>query len=215
MRDTSPSATLRDIAGRIAARRNAAGDSFLETMPDDPAGVAGWVVKHQDASRAVLAEDALDCLLLIQGLRKVLDRREMLVMRLARKSGVTWQQIAKVLGATSRQAARQHAAYLEREHGNATEKEIEAILGAAIREEEWLDKYAAEIVDAANAFIAAAPDGAPDLAEELSAHPILRDVMIWMAEAVRTHSPGLCPEAEVLVAERDAVLDAKLQRDRK
>jgi hypothetical protein len=191
-------AEMATIMARITARRNAAGDGFLETMPDDPAGVVGWVIKHQDVSRAILVADALDCLALVDGMRALLDRREMSAMRLARKVGVTWQKIATALRLDSRQAARQRLLRLVKECVGEDLEPSEP--EARLTEEVWLDNHATEIRSAADALLAAFPDD--EDAEEFLGSPSssLRDLMLWVDATSWELRPDECPEVERLAA---------------
>lgn len=194
----SPAEMAAIVAG-IAARRNAAGDSFLETMPDDPAGVVGWVIAHQDVPRAVRAADALDCLLLVDGMRAVLDRREMSALRLARKVEVTWQQIAAASRLQSRQAARQRLLRLAGEYDGEDLQAYEP--EAKLTEEAWLGAHVTEIRAAADELLAAFPDD-EDAAEYLgSSLSTPRSLIIWVEAATWELEPGEFPEVEQLAAE--------------
>jgi hypothetical protein len=194
----------RTIIARIAERRERAGQDHLETFPDTPAEVIAWVIARADAPEAVLREDVLDCFRLDHWLQVTLPRRRLALYHLGRQPGVdaSWREIAEVQHLGTPQAAQNALARLEsaREDGKRSEKELREKRRRELTQETFLEENAAGIRKAAEAFIAAAPDGAPELAEELEDGTI-RSIMIWTIDAVSAYSPGLCPAAEVLVAE--------------
>lgn len=194
-----------DVIARIAARRIAAGGDWIETMPDDAAGAIGWVISHRDVPPKVFAEDVIDCLRLIRWLHVTADHRELALLTLisSGKAARTWRDAARALGLNTRQAAQARYMRLQARRADLdehTEAAMRRHLANVASKEEWLEARREEILRTAGQVVAAAPDGAPDLAEELEeGHPL--DLMIYMREAVDAYSPGLCPAAEVLVAE--------------
>jgi hypothetical protein len=196
------------IIARIAERRKRAGESHLETLPDDPAGVIAWVIAHPDAPCAVLREDVLDCLTLSYWLRVTVDRRELALLKLGRRRsvGITWLQAAGALHLNSAQGAQQRMLRLQAQRDSTVrnEKAVRAKWTAEARQEMWLEENEPRIRDASEAMVKAAPDGAPELAEELEEGTV-RTIMVWLRGATRDYPPGLCPAAETLAAEWDAL----------
>lgn len=196
------------IIARIAERRKRAGEDGLETLPDDPARVIAWVIAHPDAPHAVLREDVLDCLSLSYWLRITVDRRELALFKLARRPGikVPWHQSASRLHLQSAQAAQQRMLRLQAQRDSTVrdEKAVRAKWTAEARQEVWLEENEQRIRDASASMVKVAPDGAPELAEELGEGTI-RTIMVWLRGATRDYPPGLCPAAETLAAEWDAL----------
>ncbi len=209
--DGHPPENPADVIGRIVARRIAAGDSAVEVMPEDAEGAIAWVVKHPAASPKMAAEDVLDCLRLVHWLHVAAGRRELgLLHRIhSRKVPVTWEKAARALGLNTRQAAQ--ARYMRLESRRAgldehTEAAMRQHLATVASKEGWLAVHRERIVRIAREMVAAAPDGAAELAEELDeGNPL--DVMIYMRFAIGDYPPGLHPAAEALVAEWDALSD--------
>ncbi len=207
--DGHPPENPADVICRIAARRITAGDSAVEVMPEDAEGAIAWVVKHPATSPKMAAEDTLDCLRLVHWLHVTADHRELSLLHRvhSRKVPVTWETAARALGLNTRQGAQ--ARYMRLESRRAgldehTETAMRQHLAAAASKEEWLAAHRERIVRIAEEMVAATPDGAPELAEELDeGNPL--DVMIYMRYAINAYPPGLCPPAEALVAEWDTL----------
>lgn len=204
----APAETPATIIERIAERRKRAGEDHLETLPDDPAGAIAWVIAHVDVPSAVLRADVTDCLALSRWLRVTVDRRELALLKLSRRPGVevTWQEAATSLGLQSPQAAQQRMLRLQAQRDSTVrnEKAMRAKWTAEARQEVWLEENEDRIRDTAKSMCKIAPDGAPELAEALEDGTI-RMVMVWLRGATRDYQPGLCPAAEVVAAEWDAL----------
>jgi hypothetical protein len=197
----------------IARRRAACGDESLELLPTHPLSVLGvlqYVRSHRDVPHGVLADDAADCLELLRYLLAEVPRTAHATLRMARAVGVPWRRIGKAFGLSPQGAAQWYLRLDEEQQGgNRSEvaarqrrRAAEAPPDPRIRKEMWLDTHAAEILAAAKAMIAAAPDGAPELAEEADRRfPVIPDVMLWLGQAIHDYSPGLCPPAEKLAGE--------------
>ncbi len=196
------------IIARIADRRERAGGRHLETMPADAAGVIRWVTAHLDAPPAVLRADVLDCFALDYWLQVTLPRRRLALYHLARRPavGVTWRQIADAQHLGTPQAAQMAKERLEAARGDVKkdEKAIRAKRRSELSREIWLDEHADDIREAARALVAAAADGAPEVAEILDdPDSTIKMLMAWTAVELRGHPPGLCPATEDLAAEWD------------
>lgn len=106
--EEGPATRADRLAATIAKRRKAAGDDSLEALSLDPFGALKYVCSHTNGvSRAVVTADILVGLEVVGDLRQALDRLELDLMRKGRMENLTWQQLADVLGMSSRQAAMQ------------------------------------------------------------------------------------------------------------
>jgi hypothetical protein len=107
--ETAPVQVARQAAHAIYQRRRAGGDPDLDRFDaidvEDPWQVDAFVASHQRVSGDALAEDALDCLRVLDYLLGELERRRLARIRLARRNGATWQRIAGALGLRSRAGA--------------------------------------------------------------------------------------------------------------
>jgi hypothetical protein len=191
-----------DSAPTIATRREAAGYTHLDSLPDDPAGLIAWVCTHQDAPDDVLAADALDALDIIYHLRVTLDRQELTLLRTARKAGVTWQRIALVLHLRSRQAAQQRALRLDSlqaGEGRSERTARERHAGESA-EATWLLRNRNAIHAAARAVASEFPTEATDLAEVLhDPASTSRELIAWLslslADLNLSSIPASCRDA--------------------
>lgn len=114
--------TTTDRASAVAAakwilERRAALDPDSEwRFPDvdDLWGVVEFVEREQDGlSAAVLRDDAIAVLAILNHLAGEMARREMYALRIGRRSGATWPMLAGPLGVASYQAAEQRLLRLE------------------------------------------------------------------------------------------------------
>jgi hypothetical protein len=189
----------------IYARRVAAGDRHLDTLPDDPAGVVAWVCAHQKAPASVLAADILDALALVGAVRVTLDRQEHTLLRAARKAGVTWQQIARVMRLRSRQAAEQRARRLDAWHAGEgrSERAARARRAGEAAEAKWLLRHRDEIRAVASALVVEFPDEAAELAEALGdPAATVREIVGWMSVVLADLDPAAAQTGFRLAAGR-------------
>lgn len=173
-------------------------DDDLERLPEpeDLLGLLRYVLRYQRVPQAVLAADARDALEVVMVLRAQLDDAELALIRLNRRMGFSWAQIAASCGLYSRQAAQQRMVRLvaacsgrvRSERGERNHRET--VRNAAA----WLQASRRRVLDlAAEAASAAhsledAADLAEDLAEELTeADPSLRALMALLCQMRNAH----------------------------
>jgi hypothetical protein len=178
---------------RITARREAAGDKHIDTLPDDPAGMVAWVCAHRNMPAEVLAADALDALAIIRALRVTLDRQESSLLSLAREAGVPWQRLAVVMHLKSRQAAEQRARRLEAMQAGEgrSERAARARHANQAKEASWLTLHHKDIRRAAQDLSRTYPAAADGLAEALkdpASTP--RELVAWMSVTLTDLNPG-------------------------
>lgn len=82
------------------------------------AGLAGGSITPEAGEPAVDHDDLVAALTLLPGLRADLDSTELLLLTIARRNGMTWQDIAFSLGLNTAQAARQRHERLDARAGD-------------------------------------------------------------------------------------------------
>jgi hypothetical protein len=108
-----PGSLAYDAAEHIVTRREERAGERIGVEADDPAAVAAWVRRHPDGPAWMLLLDALDQLTIYEWQARELDRSRRDAIRLARRSGATWKQIAEALRLGSPQGAEQYWLALE------------------------------------------------------------------------------------------------------
>jgi hypothetical protein len=185
-----PSPHIRDAAAEaIAIRRAACGDDGLEQLGDDPRSVIRYVLAHRQVPKAVLAQDVADVLALILSEQADLTRALHDTMSLARSPevGMTWADVARLVGLRSAQGAMQLYQRLGAERRGGPRSEVH--WRQLRREARWVAARAAQIDAAARRVARAGPAGDMDF-------DALRDalddpeasaatVMVWLRIAVR------------------------------
>jgi hypothetical protein len=92
-------------------------------MPEEPLGLLEYLRTHQRVPRAVIAAELPDAIQVLRYLRFELDRLELGVLRAGRRAGMTWSQLAPILGVSTRQAAEATLRRLEAAAGGGTKDE--------------------------------------------------------------------------------------------
>jgi hypothetical protein len=142
MRATGTPDAGRRAADRIVARRTSVHDDELEALSDDPFQVVTYVcTRSGGVAPSVLADDVVDALKIVAILRQTLDRRELTLLQMGGKAGLSWQQRAEALGLKSRQAAEQRALRLEQAaslDGTRSEVTARTERRTRIAENRWL-----------------------------------------------------------------------------
>lgn len=116
--ESTPLHRARSAANSVLDRRRdrQVEDPDLERFPDldDPLSpvisflaAVIYISRFQRVPDPILQSDALDQLTLIDHVRGDLDKRTLAAIRLARRKGATWIQIARAMGLASRQGAEQ------------------------------------------------------------------------------------------------------------
>jgi hypothetical protein len=82
------------------------------------AGLAGGTIVPEAGEEAVDHNDLVAALTLLPTVRADLDEAELQLLKIARSSGMTWQDIAFSLGLNTPQAARQRCERLEARSGD-------------------------------------------------------------------------------------------------
>ena len=199
----------------ITRRHAACGDDGMEMLAaDDPLAILRYLLSRPDVPLHVRAADAGDALVVIGCLHAELARLERGTLKLAKGSGLSWTDVARVRGGSA-QAAQQRYQRLENAGDDAPVLAPEAA---------WLAASAARIGRAARAVARSAlPAGVQDETDDLDevlaeADPRPSELMAVLRPLVKGLTAGgamwcLSPWARVevtgLLAAWDRVRDGK------
>lgn len=149
-------------ATAIARRRLACDDPDREQLPDAELDLVRYVLGHQRVPDAVLAEDVLDALRLLEYVRATLPRLEHQLLTLGRSVGVTQATMAGPMGLGGKQAVQNRilrlAAYLRDDPDVASSEHAERRARRAEHaEEQWLRSHGPELRQAVAALLRSRP----------------------------------------------------------
>lgn len=101
---TDPAAAAIAAAETISAGRVQADDPQLALLPDDPLGVVEHVVRHRRVPAAVRRAEVPHAWAVLDGIQHRVDKARLGVLRSAAAAGMSYRDLAPILGVRSRQA---------------------------------------------------------------------------------------------------------------